>query len=372
MMSDSQKAFVFLKDNIPSWLNDLEDINSKVVESQSTLAQTPITLAQTPITPGTKSVKKTGSTESIRPNDLLKPVIDTDAEKSNNVSPVELSQHAAPGPEGTYQPPPAPPRRKRKTASLLSNHTTGQGERPKYRTRSMIVIYYDSRIQNAFEQLVRNISSGRNMLRKGKMAAKMEALAAEINDEEDEEDDVTKEVVVVGTKLDMPKKYQPPSFGRSTFRSSRLGPPSVMVGEDDPTSKFDETDKLLEIAQSLCEKAAHQFLRDGDCRDETKDAKEKLQQTYQRSIKEVELQEEKAKKSEGNTATKKDGSPATTKVTFAGLPSDKRADVVISVASKDLFASQAMALEVDDEDDDEDAVPLPPIRAFRTTRALRT
>lgn len=33
----------------------------------------------------------------------------------------------------------------------------------------------------------------------------------------------------------------------------------------DPIAAFDQADKCLETAQSLCEVAAHQFLRNGDC-----------------------------------------------------------------------------------------------------------
>ena len=37
----------------------------------------------------------------------------------------------------------------------------------------MIIVYYDSAVQTAFEDLVKFVSGSRNSMRKGKMAAKM-------------------------------------------------------------------------------------------------------------------------------------------------------------------------------------------------------
>jgi hypothetical protein len=48
-----------------------------------------------------------------------------------------------------------------------------EGATPKYRTRSMIVVYYDSYVQVFFEDLIVFVSASRNMMRKAKMAAKV-------------------------------------------------------------------------------------------------------------------------------------------------------------------------------------------------------
>jgi hypothetical protein len=77
--------------------------------------------------------------------------------------------------------------KKRKTESLAS----GESLAPKYRTRSMIIVYYDSTVQNAFEDLVKFVSGSRNAMRKGKMAAKMADMrrAAELEVEADDDVD---------------------------------------------------------------------------------------------------------------------------------------------------------------------------------------
>ena len=50
---------------------------------------------------------------------------------------------------------------------------------PKYRTRNMIIVYYDSYVQTLFKELVKFVNAGRNMTRK---------LAAEMMDDDDEQD----------------------------------------------------------------------------------------------------------------------------------------------------------------------------------------
>src|ERR1700712_105232 len=76
---------------------------------------------------------------------------------------------------------------KRRTESLAS----GDSATPKYRTRSMIIVYYDSAVQSAFEDLVKFVSGSRNAMRKGKMAAKMAEMrrAAELEVDADDDDD---------------------------------------------------------------------------------------------------------------------------------------------------------------------------------------
>lgn len=50
---------------------------------------------------------------------------------------------------------------------------------------------------------------------------------------------------------------------------------------------FDELDKGLEVVQSMCEHAAHQFLRDGECADEVGRIKERLTETRAAAYKEL-------------------------------------------------------------------------------------
>ena len=382
-MSDTQKAFPFLKDNISQWLADLEEIDSKVLESLSAASANPPSSSQT-----SRSLQRSGSTESIRAKDRSRRAenaIEPGHGDARASSPAARTAPAEPSSPNTAPLPPQAAReagtavspamrRKRKTASLLSNHTTGQSGRPKPRSRNLLIVWYDSRIQKAFEQLVRNISSGRNMLRKGKMAAKLEALAAEVTEEDDDSEDVDmdRDMYMLGGKMDGPKRPRlPPSFART-----RLGPPAIVTGEGDSSARFDETDALLESAQSLCEKAAYQFLREGDCREETRQAKEKLKAALERSIREVELQEERdkmaatKKPSEAQTISSKQGPSITaTSFTFASPPTIKPNAIMSPVTTEDGLAPQPqLVVDVDEESDDGTLPSLPPIRYTRMTR----
>lgn len=70
--------------------------------------------------------------------------------------------------------------------------------------------------------------------------------------------------------------------GYSSFSSFALG-----LGEPLQPDVFDELDKSLESVQSMCEHAAHQFLRDGDCSDEVVNIKDRLSGTKTSAEKEI-------------------------------------------------------------------------------------
>src|SRR5262249_8319915 len=144
-----EKSFNFLHDNIPGWFQTIKEIEDKVVTMQNDIAKMPKTTA-----PSMK--RKTNSIESIR---------DLDAVAIEPATEPPTSTAAQQGPL---------PTRKRKPASVVSGQHSGV---PKIRQRHLLVVYYDGQIQKAFESLVRSIGTGRNHLRKGKMEAKMNALA---------------------------------------------------------------------------------------------------------------------------------------------------------------------------------------------------
>ena len=56
-------------------------------------------------------------------------------------------------------------KRRHRSDSVISQ----EGGAPKYRTRSMIIVYYDSYVQSFFEELVRFVSASRNLMRKAKI-----------------------------------------------------------------------------------------------------------------------------------------------------------------------------------------------------------
>lgn len=176
---DALKSFTHLTDSIPDWLLKLDQLAIQVAEQHSRFAR----LSHTQFT-GIRLSKKHDSTESLRPpkDDVDEPATINLAETS--VPPKDI-------------PPPSQPavnniplakdiKRKRKSGSADLSGASGPR---RYRTRSMVIVYYDSAIQEAFESLVRGIAGARNNLRKGKTAASFKARMASIGMGGSDDDD---------------------------------------------------------------------------------------------------------------------------------------------------------------------------------------
>ncbi|KEF55530.1 uncharacterized protein A1O9_08280 [Exophiala aquamarina CBS 119918] len=155
-------------------------------------------------------------------------------------------------------------RRKRKTGPSVRSGASGP---PKSRAKNQVVVYYDGFLQEHLDALVKQVGSGRNNLRKGKNAL----------------------VAAQGFKLPSLTRPTAPGYTsiediRSTLTSRST--PGLLAGKKlaltvqpdtpDHETAFLRVDKELESVQSLCEVAAHQFLRDGDCQTEMASIKQKL------------------------------------------------------------------------------------------------
>lgn len=255
---DALTSFTYLSDNIPDWLTKLDALAAQVTEQHSRFTR----LTQFSDIKLTR--KKHDSTESLRPKDR-----DDDLGGEDAPIPPKPLELSSPRPDNSIGIKDIG--RKRKSVSTVSDASGPQ----RYRTRSMLIVYYDSAIQEAFESLVRMIASGRNNLRKGKTAASFKVRMASLG-------------MVDG-----------PFAGDFSMLSPKkiLSKPNRQESNPPLFPAFDDADKDLEAAQSLCEVAAHQFLRDGDCNEEILRAKErftsclKLAQQEMEKIKEQQLAE---------------------------------------------------------------------------------
>lgn len=122
---------------------------------------------------------------------------------------------------------------------------------------SSVTVYYDSFTQTCFEELVKSISATRNSLRKDRMRVKVEQIKRLAEFESHSPDNLEYE--------DEAEKH----------RSSPLGILKVLKrlhsGDIANSSRLDihnELEKHLEFMQSMCEVAAHEFLRNGDCKED--------------------------------------------------------------------------------------------------------
>lgn len=353
------EALDALRTLVPQWHDRLDELNGQIALRQIELAR-----LEEAERPPTRSMKNKGSTESLRPrdgegnpfasaNDVPMNPFDTPKSGQDEFSPERPSSSKVTRAATVTTPPPpkatsnprtssglirkasnsTPPTqrpnvlRKRKTESLAS----GESVAPKYRTRSMIIIYYDGAVQTAFEELVKFVSGSRNSMRKGKMAAKMAEMkrAAELEvasdegDSDEDGDDLQNILTNSGhfatahKTVPLNKQSQNKENGDADglalpqlkFVSTRqMGPPRIngaktntmgstlslgllrgyRRGGGEAPDIFDELDKGLEWCQSQCEHAAHQFLRDGECNTEIENIKRKLSEVRDTAIKEME------------------------------------------------------------------------------------
>ncbi|CAK7213321.1 hypothetical protein SEUCBS140593_001799 [Sporothrix eucalyptigena] len=390
--------------NIPDWIKRLDDLNSQIDQRQRELARfvepgASSSSSSATVTPSrTKSVRNKGSTESLKPQDEGAAWRDDEVAVAKAVAaeetPEAVDARQQPATATTSSPTSlaAGERAKialqkqttqvadlaqararatlRKRTKRTDSVVSAEGA-PKYRTRSMIIVYYDSYVQSFFEELVKFVSAQRNMMRKAKMAAKVahikrmaelempttgDTMAVEppqvssgSNSGSDSPADklvvdMDDSPIAVGPKLEIDDTPAPATTTEMTTTASsglptdltadsegglpklnyrrtlNMRSPGMMAagrpmylrasgregylsrttgglggakgmsltGTPQPPDVFDELDRGLEYVQSMCEHAAHQFLRDGDCNEEIANIKRRLSETKEQADREME------------------------------------------------------------------------------------
>lgn len=288
---DALQSFRLLADGLPFWISSLDELG---VRASSTGPEYSQVYQATGVAHG----KPTNcSTESLRPVDKLEhDKVTVTVTKTSTPDRVGFGD---PGNKHLFR----EARRKRKPGSVLSGASGPQ----KYRTRSMIIVYYDSFVQEAFESLVRNIGSARNNLRKGKMQASMKARMSALGG-----DDISLSISGFGNTM-RPKMMQTKVTRVQTGVEGKTA---------QATAVFDKVEKELEAAQSLCEVAAHQFLRDGDCGLEIEGTRQRFEACLEVAKKEVDRLEEEAKLEKEKEEAEERAQNEETRATFLGNGDD--------------------------------------------------
>jgi hypothetical protein len=260
---DALMSFTHLVDNIPSWLTRLEELSQYTSEKNKAFIAEYARLVKTAKPKRLKSPSIT-SIHSNKNAPAHLPDIDP---SDDNPQEIAVETEINPLEAGTRHIYAEQVQRKRKgTASLRSEASGPQ----KFRTKQQVVIHYDSHVQDEFDTMVKDIGIARNYLRKGKMALTANR----------------------GFRLpNLPKRYEAlassslenirtMSKSRSTSNSASIGKLNLrtMASQniDENDADFINADKILEQVQMLYETAAHQFLRDGDCKKELDGARSKL------------------------------------------------------------------------------------------------
>jgi hypothetical protein len=281
MAMDALKNLV---NNVPDWLQRLDDLSGQIDRRQAELAAV---AAAEGNSAETKSLRNKGSTESLKPKDDP-PIDHAEAPANGGIIEDGAGENTAQTPvkpEGpkVYTPSPASihqqqeiiqaaraqARKKPKSPSMMSNKDAPTA----YRTRSMVIVYYDSYVQSFFDDLVRFVSSSRNLMRKAKMAARVaqiKKLAEQDVSEDGSNDDALPSLRYMSSRRFGPMSISRPGAG------------------DQPPDVYDKLDKGLEFVQSMCEHGAHQFLRDGDCNDEISKVQKRLTEVLEMAKTEME------------------------------------------------------------------------------------
>ncbi|KIW64076.1 hypothetical protein PV04_09034 [Phialophora macrospora] len=256
---DAHSSFVYLVDNLPKWRATFDSLATHTAEKNAEfVAEYARLVRQT-----RPRRKKTPSVSSIHTTDEQDPIDDKanaveNADSTSSHDSIQINPLEA-GTRYLY----AQTRRKKKPGPSIRSGASGP---QKFRNRNHVVVYYDSYLQNQLDAMVKEVGLGRNNLRKGK-----NALAAATG--------FQLPTLPRGAGLGSPAfdDFRPPTMLRST--SALLSVKKSVTLTPQPTSdqaSFIQADKELEQIQSLCETAAHQFLRDGDCKTELDNIRQKL------------------------------------------------------------------------------------------------
>ncbi|KAK2666187.1 hypothetical protein RAB80_018287 [Fusarium oxysporum f. sp. vasinfectum] len=387
MAMDALKNLV---NNVPDWLQRLDDLSGQIDRRQAELAAVAAAEGKSA---ETKSLRNKGSTESLKPKDdppvvhaevpANKDILEDGAGDNTAQTPVkpETPKVHTPSPGSIRQQQEnikaararagAQVRKKPKSPSMMSNEDAPAA----YRTRSMIIVYYDSYVQSFFDDLVRFVSSSRNLMRKAKMAARV-AQIKKLAEQEVSEDGSNDGAL--------------PSL--LYMSSRRFGPMSISrpaVG-DQPLDVYDKLDKGLEFVQSMCEHGAHQFLRDGDCNDEISKVQKRLTEILEMAKTEmdrVEREEPELAKETGEmgkvrtrrpismrrdmTVGLKESSPTPTKKEENTLEPEKL-EAAEPILAADPMAPMAVDPNIMEADEGIDIEMELPKLQYRSTRAMRS
>ncbi|RYC80044.1 hypothetical protein BFJ63_vAg17074 [Fusarium oxysporum f. sp. narcissi] len=375
-----------LVNNVPDWLQRLDDLSGQIDRHQAELAAVAAAEGKSA---ETKSLRNKGSTESLKPKDDP-PVVHAEVPANEDIledgagdntaqTPVkpETPKVHTPSPGSIRQQQEiikaaqararAQVRKKPKSPSMMSNEDAPAA----YRTRSMIIVYYDSYVQNFFDDLVRFVSSSRNLLRKAKMAARVaqiKKLAEQEVSEDGSNDDALPSLLYMSSRRFGPMSISRPGDG------------------DQPPDVYDKLDKGLEFVQSVCEHGAHQFLRDGDCNDEISKVHKRLTEILEMAkteMERVEREEPELAKETGEMGKVRTRRPISMRRNILGQGSstptteENKLNPAMLEAAEPIIAADPMApmavdpniLEADEGIDIE--MELPKLQ-YRSTRAMRS
>lgn len=308
MQMDALGAFAYLSDNIPTWTSHLSELTNHTTAKHAEFAEA-FKKHSVPFKPRRK---KNSSVCSIR----------TDSARGRRRRGSGGSASGSDGDNSSFGP--------RDGTKIVS-------------TRHNLVVHYDGHTQQLLEDLVRNIGTARNNLRRGRMS----------------------QLAVGGGRRPPPRSGTRAMLSSlesaaqgdlmANVRSARSRGPPQPAGTA-RQSPFDITDKNLELAHSFCETAAYQFLRAGGCTSELDSIKDRFGVLLKIAREEVQLLEKEKKEKQEQEEKEAENSPKAPEPEKSSPGSFKRP------------ASSEGMIEVDDEQVSVESIDLSAFRVNRTRR----
>jgi hypothetical protein len=349
---DALYCFSYITENMPLWMSRVNGLAVHTATKQAEFSDEYQKLTHVQV-----RRRKNSSCHSIRPVQENEP---------------DSQQDASVPPEGdatdsTAKATPAPNTRKRGTEQAPSIQSADGPQ--VIRIRHNVVIHYDGHTQKELEQVVRDIGSARNNIRKGKMTQLMKRPNLALD--------------MFSKRISLREASRSLGAGSDGTRPSAMA--TIRSRNVHKETSFDFADKQLELAQSLCEAAAHQFLRCGDCSTELENIQQKFKLVLETAESEVErlveekkleekkleekkLEEEKLeeKKSEGKKPVEvKPEEKKLEEGKMAETPEQKSAEKPVVPAADKPADPDLPAIEVDDDSGSSISID---ISAFRSTR----
>ncbi|GIJ86034.1 hypothetical protein Asppvi_004907 [Aspergillus pseudoviridinutans] len=259
-MMDALGAFSYMCDNLPAWIDQISELAAYTAAKHAEYTE-----AYKKYAPVRPRRRKNSSVCSIRTHDIFP----SSQNRGTSVETTQGTPSTAPGASISQIRWIGNPRKR--NADGTPSIDSAEGIADFVSIRHNVVIHYDGHTQKSLEDMVRNIGTARNNMRRGKMSQiSLGGLRSRMGNQDARKNRPAPALLdqidgsggdILSNIRSMRTRGSPPAEASS----SRL-PPKETV--------FDVVDRQLELAHSHCETAAYHFLRYGDCSTELKNVVE--------------------------------------------------------------------------------------------------
>ncbi|EAW12964.1 uncharacterized protein ACLA_014010 [Aspergillus clavatus NRRL 1] len=270
---DALGAFSYMSDNLPSWIGRVSELAAHTAAKHREYTE-----AYKKYATVRPRRRKNSSVCSIRTEEICPSALDC----GSSIEATQGTPAAGPRPLTSQIRLINNPRKR--SADEDSSPDSTEESAGFVSIRHNVVIHYDGHTQKLLEEMVRNIGTARNNVRRGKMS--QISLGGVRSGAFGREARVNRPPPVMPSQLESPDGELLAGIRSARNRGPPPGEASQQRGPLRETA-FDIADKQLELLHSLCETAAYQVLRYGDCSTELAAVVEKFRILLELATREV-------------------------------------------------------------------------------------